>query len=69
VLLETMQDYRELMQKPESLKLLGKALRLGEISATEYFMELSFYYNTYDKFLELEVEAQLKAAELMRYTL
>ncbi|GAA4424168.1 TolC family protein [Pontibacter saemangeumensis] len=69
VLQESLQDYQELMAKPENLRLLEKALRLGEISAAEYFMELSFYYDTYDRYLELETEAQQKVAELLRYTL
>ncbi|MBW7468379.1 outer membrane protein TolC [Pontibacter aydingkolensis] len=69
VLQESLRNYQELMARPENLRLLEKALRLGEISATEYFMELSFYYDTYDKYLELEAEAQQKAAELLRYTL
>jgi outer membrane protein, heavy metal efflux system len=69
VLRESLRDFEELMAKPENLRLLEKALRLGEISAAEYFMELSFYYDAYDRFLELEAEAQQKAAELLRYTL
>lgn len=66
VLQESLRDYRELMARPENLRLLEKALRLGEISAAEYFMELSFYYGAYDRYLELEAEAQQKAAELLR---
>ncbi|GAB3835420.1 hypothetical protein GCM10028895_55790 [Pontibacter rugosus] len=69
VLQESLRDYQELMARPENFRLLEKALRLGEISAAEYFMELSFFYDTYDKYLELESEAQHKAAELLRYTL
>jgi outer membrane protein, heavy metal efflux system len=69
VLRESLHDYEELMAKPENLRLLDKALRLGEISAAQYFMELSFYYDAYDKYLELEAEAQLKAAELLRFLL
>lgn len=49
--------------------MLEKVLRLWEISATDYFMELSFYYDAYDRYLELEDEAQQKAAELLRYAL
>lgn len=69
VLQESLRDYQELMARPEHLRLLEKALRFGEISAAEYFMERSFYYDTYDKYLELEAEAQQKVAELLRYTL
>ena len=69
VLLESLQGYRDVMARPGNLRLLEKALRLGEITAAEYFMELSFFYDTYDKYLELESDVHQRAAELLRYTL
>lgn len=64
-----LQDYQTLLGRTDNLRILEKALRLGEISAVEYFMELSFYYEAYDKYLQLEVESQQAAAQLLKYLL
>jgi outer membrane protein TolC len=69
VLQAALQDYQALLGKADNLRLLEKALRFGEISAVEYFMELSFYYDAYDKYLQLEVESQQAAAQLLKYSL
>ena len=64
-----LENYQNLLGKSDNLRVLEKALRLGEISAVEYFMELSFYYEAYDKYLELEASSQQAAAQLLRFRL
>ncbi|MBK0401844.1 TolC family protein [Adhaeribacter sp. BT258] len=62
-------DYQSLMQAVHSDVLLAKALRLGEISTTEYFMELTYFYNSYDNYLALEKEYNQVIAELYKFAL
>ena len=49
--------------------LLKKALRLGEITVIEYFLETSFYQNALLHYLKTEREYQVTVAELMQYKL
>ena len=64
-----LENYQNLLRKSDNLRVLEKALRLGEISAAEYFVELSFYYDAYDNYLELEADSQQAAAQLLRFRL
>lgn len=50
-------------------ELLDKALRLGEITTFEYFLEMSLYQNAVLHFLKTEWNYQAAVAELMRYRL
>ena len=50
-------------------ELLNKALQLGEISSLQYFMELNYYYDSYDNFLNLESDYYQVIAELNKYQL
>jgi hypothetical protein len=49
--------------------LLEKALRLGEITVIEYFLETSFYQNAVLHFLKTEHEYHGAVAEMMKYKL
>jgi outer membrane protein, heavy metal efflux system len=49
--------------------LLDKALRLGEITSFEYFLEQRFYQNALLHFLKTEWNYQAVVAELMQYKL
>jgi hypothetical protein len=49
--------------------LLDKALRLGEITVIEYFLETSFYQNAVLHFLKTEHEYHGAVAEMMKYKL
>ncbi|MBC8267047.1 MAG: TolC family protein [Flavobacteriales bacterium] len=62
-------EYNELLKNSNNEVLLQKALEFGEISTIEYFMEVSFYYNTYDNFLQIEKEFYLAESELRKYQL
>ncbi len=49
--------------------LLEKAFRLGELSSIEFFMELKYFYDSYDRLLELDRDRQQTMARLTRYML
>jgi outer membrane protein, heavy metal efflux system len=66
---KAMEEYQELMSGMNNTTLLDKALRLGQITTIEYFLELSYYYNAYDKYLEMEHEYQQALAALYKYIL
>lgn len=47
-------DYRTKLKSFSNTDLLQKALDKGEISLVEYLYELSFYYDSFEKLLEME---------------
>ena len=61
---KNLSDLQKLIQESENESLLNKSLQLGEISIIEYFIELSYYYEVKDTFLELEKEYFQALAEL-----
>ncbi len=60
-------DYRKNLQLFNSSELLKKALDKGEISLNEYTLELSAYYESINKILELEKELNRTVAELNQF--
>ncbi|MEN8121316.1 MAG: TolC family protein [Bacteroidota bacterium] len=60
-------DYRLNLQKFNNSNLLKKALDKGEISLIDYILELSIYYESVTKLLELERDLNKTFAELNRY--
>jgi len=62
-------EYSETLDNLNSLELLQKSLDLGQISAIEYFMELTYFYDIYDDYLELERDYYKGLAELYKYEL
>jgi outer membrane protein TolC len=65
----TLQEYEALLSGLNSMELLSKALRLGEISSIEYFMEIRYFYDAEDTYLSLENDYQQTVAELLKYQL
>jgi outer membrane protein TolC len=65
----TLASYREALQTVNSSELLKKALDAGEISLIEYMLELTMYYETYDKFLSIENELNQLATGLYFFEL
>ncbi|MFH1320474.1 MAG: TolC family protein [Bacteroidota bacterium] len=65
----TLDEYQQLLSTINNTELLDKALKLGEISSIEYFLEISYFYSSYDKYLELEKEYHQTIAELYKYQL
>lgn len=61
---QTLSDYQALLTSTNNLPLLEKALRAGQISATEYYLDALQFYALADKALLLEKEMYLAAVEL-----
>jgi cobalt-zinc-cadmium efflux system outer membrane protein len=66
---KSLDEYRKAIASVSNTALLDKALRLGEITTIEYFLEMSFYQNAVLHFLKTEQDYQVAVAGLMRYRL
>lgn len=66
---KSLDEYRTAIASVSNVALLDKALRLGEITTIEYFLEVSFYQNAVLHFLKTEHDYQLAVAGLLRYRL
>jgi len=62
-------DYLELISSLSSVEMLEKAMKSGQITVIEFFMELSSYYVTYDNLLKIEKEYFGVVAKLNKYLL
>ena len=62
-------NYSEAIETYDNAKLLRESLDAGQISAIEYFMEITYFYNIYDNFLELEKDYYQKLAGLYKFAL
>jgi outer membrane protein TolC len=65
----TLSEYKQILTAINNTELLEKSLKLGEISSIQYFMEINYFYNSFDKYLQLEKEYYLVIAELYKYRL
>ena len=64
-LLKRYLEYQATLEGLDNESLLFKAYKLGEISFTEYYIELQFFHEAYDSMLEMEKQLyQLKATIL-----
>jgi outer membrane protein TolC len=61
------QEYKMLLQSIDNTGLLARAWEQGEISLTDYLLELSFYYQSVDNVMELELELYQTLAGLNKY--
>ena len=66
---KSLDEYSTAISSVSNAALLDKALRLGEITTIEYFLEMSFYQNALLHFLKTERDYQVAVAELFRYKL
>lgn len=62
-------EYQAIFNSTKNTEILDKALKAGNISSIEYFMELTYFYNAYDKYLEAEKMYQETIAQLNKYQL
>lgn len=69
VLRKSLDEYRTAIASVSNTALLDKALRLGEITTIEYFLEMSFYQNALLHFLKTEHDYHAAMAGLLRYRL
>lgn len=61
-------DYRVSLELLDNSALLKKSLDIGEISLTDYFFEISFYYESIRSLLDAEKELNKDAAVLNQYS-
>ena len=64
-----MEEYSQLVNSTNNTALLDKALRFGQITIVQYFMDQAYYFSAYDKYLQLEIEYYKAVAELYKYAL
>ncbi|WP_348814012.1 TolC family protein [Flavobacterium maritimum] len=62
-------DYEKINNSVEPIKLLNKALSVGQISVLEYFVELNYYNTTFNSYLETEKEFYEVVATLLKHQL
>ncbi len=60
-------DYEQLLKEQDNTPFLQKAFEAGQISITEYLLELSYLYQSRDKILETELELHHTLALLNQY--
>ncbi len=66
---KAMEEYYRLMSTLNNTALLEKALRLGQITVIQYVQDQNYYFSTYDKYLQLEMEYHKALARLFKFTL
>jgi outer membrane protein TolC len=64
---QSVNDYRKQIRMYDNSAFLDKALEYGEISLTDYILELTNYYGSVNKLLEAELEMNTSIAELNQY--
>ncbi len=62
-------EYQTVFASLNNTALLNKALMLGQISSIEYFMEMSYYNNAFNNYLQTEKEFYEVISELYKYQL
>ncbi len=65
----SLDEYRAALAAVSNAVHLQTALDAGQITALEYFLELSLYYDSADRLLELEAAVQQAVARLMAHEL
>lgn len=63
------EEYTTTLEGLNSENLLLEAYQLGQISFMDYYIELQFYRQAYDKMLEIEKELHQLKAEILKYQL
>jgi outer membrane protein, heavy metal efflux system len=69
VLKSTLSEYDKIFSSVNNTELLNKSLTAGNISSIEYFMELSYFYSSYDNYLKAENEINQVIAILYKHQL
>ncbi|MCR9153179.1 MAG: TolC family protein [Bacteroidetes bacterium] len=67
--LEQFQRYESSLGQINSEDLLLKAYELGQLSFLEYYMDLQFYRDAKDKYLEMQFQLQIAKSELSKHLL
>lgn len=65
----TLTEYKQVLENVNNTDLLEKAMKLGEISSIQYFIEVNYFFSSVDKYLLLEKEYYIVISELYKYRL
>ena len=69
LMLRKYREYTTTLEGLNSENLLLEAYQLGQISFMDYYVELQFYRQAYDKMLEMEKELHQLKTEILKYQL
>jgi outer membrane protein, heavy metal efflux system len=61
-------EYREALESADNTTILARAWEMGEISLTEYIMELTFHYESRDRLMQMELDLHKALATLHKYS-
>ena len=62
-------EYKDVLKRQNSLVLLNKAIQAGQISMIEYFVDVTTYYQSVQNYLQLQNQYQKVMAQLYKYRL
>ena len=65
----TADEFADALRSQDNLRLLQKAIRAGQLSMVEYFVNLTTLYDSMESLLQLRNEEQKALAELYRHEL
>ena len=65
----SMNEYKEVLGRQNSLELLNKAIQSGQISMIEYFVDVTTLYQSIENYQQIQNEYQLVIAQLYKYRL
>lgn len=64
---DELKGYREFIAATNSIQLLNKALDAGEISLTQYLLDVNTWYNTFESAMEIEKRLVSTRVEMSKY--
>ena len=65
----SLEEYKMALNNLNDHEILKKSLDSGQISVIEYFLEVAYYYQMVDQYLDIELEYQVVLARLYKYEL
>lgn len=65
----TLKNYEDVFASLNSIALLDKSLSVGHISSLEYFMEINYYREAFNNYMQIEMEYHSLIAQLFKYKL
>lgn len=65
----SLEEYKMALNNLNDHEILKKSLDSGQISGIEYFLEVAYYYQMVDQYLDIELEYQVVLARLYKYEL
>ena len=64
---KSIDEYKDVLKRQNSLVLLNKAIQAGQISMIEYFVDVTTYYQSVQNYLQLQNQYQKVMAQLYKY--